>query len=120
MVDYNFYLQTYHGGAISAEEWPMAEREATATLERYKRLYTVTSPTPDAESMAVCAMAEALVFNAKAETGQGGAVSSASIGSVSVSYSGTSSVDMTASGKANRVYNAMALYLDIYRGVGRC
>lgn len=122
MVEYSFYTDTYHGGAISAEEWPSAEREASATLARYKRRYTVTAPdgAQDAEKMAVCAMAEALVFNAMAEAGQGGAVSSASIGSVSVSYSGSSSIDMTEKGKANRVYNAMSLYLDVYRGVGVC
>lgn len=122
MVEYSFYTDTYHGGAISADEWPMAEREASATLSRYKRMYTITAPENDpiAESMAVCAMAEAMAFNAKAEAGQGGAVSSASIGSVSVSYAGTSSIDMTERGKANRVYNAMVLYLDVYRGVGGC
>lgn len=122
MVEYSFYTDTYHGGSISAEEWPAAEREASATLERYKRIYTVTSPdgSQDAESMAICSMAEALAFNAKAEAGHGGAVSSASIGSVSTSYAGASSVDMTEKGKANRVYNAMVLYLDVYRGVGVC
>ena len=122
MVDYDFYTGTYHGGYITADEWPMAEREASAQLAKYKRMYTVTVPDnePDAEKMAVCAMAEAMVFDARAEAGQGGAVASASIGSVSVSYSGSSSVDMTAKGKANRVYNAMCLYLDVYRGVGRC
>lgn len=122
MVDYDFYTGIYHGGAISADEWPMAEREASAQLAKYKHMYTITAPDnePNAESMAICAMAEAMVFNARTETGQGGAVSSASIGSVSVSYSGASGVDMSAKGKANRVYNSMALYLDVYRGVGGC
>lgn len=122
MVEYSFYTETYHGGSISAEEWPAAEREAAATLARYKRRYTVTAPdgAQDAEKMAVCAMAEALVFNARAEAGQGGAVSSASIGSVSVSYAGSSSIDMTEKGKTARVYRAMELYLDVYRGVWVC
>lgn len=119
MVPYEFYLAAYRGGSISAQDWPAAEREACAVLARYKRLYTVTAP-PDivnAESMAVCAIAEALVFNAQAEAGQG-AVSSASIGSVSTSYAGASGVDMSAKAQAKRVYNACALYLDIYRGCG--
>lgn len=120
MVEYSFYTETYHGGVITAEEWPSAEREASAMLERYKRIYTVTAPAPDSESMAICAMAEALVFNAMAESGSGGPVASASIGSVSVSYAGASSADMTERGKANRVYNSCALYLDVYRGVGVC
>lgn len=118
MVEYEFYIGAYHGGSVSPEEWPAAEREASATLARYRRLYTVIAPDDDAESMAICAMAEALVFNARAESSQGGAVSSASIGSVSTSYASASAVDMTAKGKANRVYNAACLYLDIYRGVG--
>lgn len=113
MVDYQFYTDTYHGGAISETDWPAVEREASAQLEKYKRMYTVTAPDDNAESMAVCAMAEAIVYN----SGQNGAVSSASIGSVSVSY-GT--VDMTEKAKSNRVYNAAALYLDFYRGVPQC
>lgn len=119
MVDFEFYVQTYHGGTISAEEWPAVEREAYATLSKYKRRYKITIPeeTPDAESMAVCSMAEALYFNAATEAGQG-AVSSASIGSVSVSYAGSSSIDMSEKGKERRVYNAACLYLDIYRGCG--
>lgn len=122
MVPYEFYINEYHGGSISQAEWPAAEREASATLERYKRMYTITEPvgSTDAESMAICAMAEAIVFNAMAESGHGGAVASASIGSVSISYAGSSAVDMTARGKANRVYNACVLYLDVYRGVGVC
>ena len=60
MIDYDFYTGTYHGGAISAEEWPAAAREASAQLAKYRRIYTVTVPDgePDAEKMAVCAMAE--------------------------------------------------------------
>lgn len=119
MVDYEFYLTVYRGSSISMDEWAAAEREASATLARYKRIYKVTTPPDsfDAESMAVCAMAEALVFNAQAEAGMG-AVSSASIGSVSTSYAGASGVDMSAKAQAKRVYNACALYLDIYRGCG--
>lgn len=113
MVEYSFYTDTYHGGSITSEEWPAAEREASATLERYKRIYSVTAPATDADSMAVCAMAE--VITAYGEIGP--SVSSASIGSVSESYS-----TGTAGGAAQRskdVYKAACLYLDIYRGVRR-
>lgn len=109
MVDYAFYTTQYQGNSISETDWPTAEREASAQLTKYKRMYTVTAPDENSESMAVCAIAEAMVYNAG-----NGAVSSASIGSVSVSY-GT--VDMTEKTKMNRVYNAAALYLDFYRGV---
>lgn len=117
MVDYYFYTGTYHGGSISADEWPAAEQEASAQLAKYKRIYTITAPEndPDAEKMAICAMAESIVFNARAEAGQA-LISSASIGSVSVSYSGMNSVDLSERAKANRIYNACVLYLDVYRG----
>ena len=117
MVDYEFYIGAYHGGSISPEEWPSAEREAAAMLERYKRIYTVTAPMPDAESMAVCAMAETLVYYAKAEAGAVGTISSASIGSVSTSYSTASGVDHSRPRQQKDVYRAASLYLDIYRGV---
>ncbi len=120
MVAYSFYTDTYHGGSITAEEWPAAEREASATLDRYKRIYTVTEPTQDAEKMAVCAVAEVLVYQAKAESGQLGGVTSASIGSVSTSFSTTAEIYRNAQMSNNTVYKAASLYLDIYRGVGGC
>ena len=113
MVEYSFYTDTYHGGSITSEEWPAAEREASATLERYKRIYYVTAPTPEAESMAICFMAD--VIAAYGETGP--SVSSASVGSVSESYStGTAG---WAAQRSKDVYKAASLYLDIYRGVSR-
>ena len=51
--------------------------------------------------------------------GQGGPVSSASIGSVSVSYGGASGgVDLSQKGQAKELYRCASLYLDIYRGCG--
>ena len=120
MVEYEFYIGAYRGGSISPEEWPAAEREASAMLARYKRIYTVTAPadSTDAEDMAVCAMAEALVYHAKAESGVQGAIASASIGSVSTSYSTATGVDHSRPRQQKDVYRAACLYLDICRGVG--
>lgn len=117
MVDYEFYIDTYHGGSIPQEEWPAAEREAGATLAKYKRQYTVTAPadTPDAEHMAVCAMAE-VIYDRAVKMSSG--VSSAAIGSVSVSYSALSGVDYSEKQHSKNLYNAARLYLDIYRGCG--
>ena len=124
MVDYEFYAGTYLGGSISSDEWPTFEARAADQLARYKRIYTVTTPegAPDAESMAVCAMADALAYFTAAQNGAGGPVASASIGSVSVGYAGASggSVDLSAKGQAKELYRCACLYLDIYRGVGRC
>lgn len=120
MTGYDFYTGAYHGGAISAEEWPAYEERAAAHLTRYKRIYAVTAPGPDSEAMAVCAMAEALQGFDLLANGEGGPVQSASIGSVSTSYGSTmaQAVDMTPKGQARELYRCASLYLDIYRGAG--
>lgn len=121
MVNYSFYTGKYMGGSISQEEWPGYERRAAAQLARYKRIYTVTSPegVPDAEELAICAMAEALYSFDLIANGEGGPVQSASIGSVSASYGGLSgtAIDISAKGQAGELYRCACLYLDIYRGV---
>ena len=120
MVPYEFYTDTFHGGSLSAEEWPGYESRAAAQLAWYKRIYSVTAPEEDSESMAVCAMAEALYGFDLIANGEGGAVQSASIGSVSVNYgsTGTQAVDMTPKGQSKELYRCACLYLDIYRGCG--
>lgn len=115
MVDYEFYAVIYRGKLISFDDWTAAEREASAQLERYKRKYTVSEPagTVDAEKMAICAMAEAMVYHAQAENG---ALASAAIGGVSVSYASASAADHSRQRQAKDTYQAACLYLDIYRG----
>lgn len=123
MVPYEFYLSTYKGGAISADVWSQYEARAAAQLARYKRIYMVTTPedSSDAESMAVCAMAEQLQGFDLIANGEGGAIQSVSIGSVSTGYgsAGSQAVDISPKGQAQALYRAACLYLDIYRGVGR-
>lgn len=116
MVAFGFYKGTYHGGSISEEDWPVLAARAEDQLARFKRVYTVTQPHEDAESMAVCAMAEALDYFTAAQNG-GGAVSSASIGSVSTSYAGAA-VDLSPKGQEKELLRCALMYLDIYRGVG--
>ena len=123
MVEYTFYQESYHGGSIPSEqEWNGCARRAEAQLRRYKRIYTVTVPNdePDAESMAICAMAEALHSFDLIANGEGGAIQSASIGSVSTSWgsSGANAVNISPAGQAKELYRCACLYLDIYRGVG--
>ena len=118
MIDYNFYTDTYHGCSISADEWPQLEARATDQLRRYKRIYTVTAPEENAEAMAVCAMAEAMAYFIAAQNGMG-AVASASIGSVSVSYgSAANSIDISPKGQEKELLRCAKVYLDVYRGVG--
>ena len=118
MVDYEFYMTSYRGSSIPLEYWPEHEARAYAQLARYKRIYTVTAPDENAEAMAVCAMADALYSFDLIANGEGGAVSSASIGSVSVSYGsgGGNSVDISPKAQARELYRCACLYLDIYRG----
>jgi hypothetical protein len=122
MVSYAFYENTYLGGSVPEEEWPGYERRAAAQLARYKRLYTVVASSYEGESMAICAMAEALLSFDLIANGEGGVVQSTAIGSVSVSYGSTAgqAVDISAKGQAAELYSCASLYLDIYRGCGPC
>ena len=115
MVEHEFYILKYHGASISTpDEWYTYESRAAAQLARYKRIYTVSAPDENAESMAICAMADA--FYAFDSVANGGNVQSASIGSVSASYGSTPSIDISQKGQAKELYRCACLYLDIYRG----
>ena len=121
-TDYEFYRSRYNGGSIPDDEWADYETRAMAQLNRYKRIYTVAVPQdePDAEKLAVCAMADAMHNFDLIASGEGGAVQSVSIGSVSTSFGGNCSnaADVSPSGQAKELYRCACLYLDIYRGVG--
>lgn len=115
MVEHEFYILKYHGASISSpDEWYAYESRAAAQLARYKRIYTVSSPDENAESMAICAMADA--FYAFDSVANGENIQSASIGSVSASYGSTPSIDISQKGQAKELYRCACLYLDIYRG----
>ena len=118
MVDLEFYLNVYHGESIPQDNWAGYEARASAQLSRYNRIYTVKAPEENSEAFAVCAMAEALYSFDLIANGEGGAVSSASIGSVSVSYGSgvVNSVDISPKAQALELYRCACLYLDIYRG----
>lgn len=123
MVDYSFYIEHYKGCSISEADWGLFEARAAEQLNRYKRIYAVTAPDEDSEAMAVCAMADALAYFTAILNGSSGVVTSASIGSVSVSYGGSygsaaTSVDLSAKGQEKELLRCARLYLDIYRGVG--
>lgn len=118
MVDFQFYQQTYRGTSLSPEEFPIFGKRAEEQLARYKRIYAVTAPESDSEGLAVCAMADALAYFCAAQNGPGGSVSSASIGSVSVSYGSGQAVDCSPKAQERELLRCARLYLDIYRGVG--
>lgn len=115
MVKYEFYVNTYCGCSIPNQEFDFFAARASDQLNRYKRIYTVVAPEENSEAMAVCAIAEVIASIASAQSGTG-AVTSASIGSVSVSYGTAASVDLSPKGQARELYAAACRYLDIYRG----
>lgn len=117
MPDYTFYLGTYMGDSIPENDFSRLIKRAGEQLARYKRIYTVTAQEENSEDMALCAMADALAYYEAALNGAGGAVSSASIGSVSVSYAGTASAaDLSQEAQAAELFRCACMYLDIYRG----
>lgn len=118
MADYGFYMNDYRGSTISLYDWETYESRASAQLSRYKRIYTIKAPDENSEAFAVCAMAEALNSFDLIANGEGGAVQSASIGSVSVGYGsgGTNAIDISPKAQARELYRCACLYLDIYRG----
>ena len=118
MVEYGFYINSYRGSSIPAENWMEYEARAAAQLGRYKRIYTVKAPEENSEAFAVCAIAEAMYSFDLIANGEGGSVSSASIGSVSVSYgsAGSNAGDISPKAQARELYRCACLYLDIYRG----
>ena len=114
-VDYAFYTDIFLGNSIPEKEFCGIAQRACYELERFKRIYAVADAEEDAEGMAACAMAEALYMIQMAQNGTG-TVSSASIGSVSVSYGSPQSLDLSPKGQARELYRAACTYLDIYRG----
>lgn len=118
MVTFDFYTNTYRGVSIPETEWSLFEARAREQLNRYKRIYTVTAPSENAEEMAVCAMADVLAYYAAVQNGTGGAVASASVGSVSVSYAGASAIDISPKAQAKELYRCACRHLEIFRGVG--
>lgn len=115
MVGYEVYVNDYLGCSIPKSEYHFYAARAKEQLDYYKRVYTVEAPSAKAEELAVCAMADVLYAIVAAQNGTG-AVSSASIGSVSVSYGGPASLDLSRKGQARELYEAACRYLDIYRG----
>ena len=114
------YIAAYHGTAITdlafPGEWAYYSNQAIAKLEYYKRIYTVVASDEKAEKLAVCAMADALFYFANAQNGTAN-VSSASIGSVSVSYNAPKAVDLSPKAQEKELFRCASQYLEIYRGV---
>ncbi len=106
MVKYEFYVNQYLGSCIPQKVFPGVAAQAEQVLNRLKQAYRVESSGQQAESMAICAMAETLWQN------RNKGLTSASIGSVSVRY------ETDRNALRRELYDKARIYLDIYRGVG--
>ena len=106
MAKYEFYVNQYLGSAIPEKAFSGMAAQAERVLDRFKQVYRVESSGLEAESMAICAMAETLWQN------RNKGVAAANIGSVSVRY------ETDRNALRRELYEKACIYLDIYRGVG--
>ena len=110
-----FYKEVYGGSALSEAELLEAVKRADEVLQGYERKYRVRGDEV-VRKLAICAMAEAIVYFQKAQNGEGG-LRYAKVGSVSVSGKGIySQVDISAAAQEKELYRTASRYLDIYRG----
>lgn len=116
-VAYEFYAGAYHGTAVAEADWAHASQLASAHLQRVMTLATVTpyGDEDECESMAICAMAEAIQTWEDATTGAGG-VTSETIGSVHASYGSAS--DLMPGGLGTALMDAMRPWLHVCLVVG--
>lgn len=113
---YGFYRDSYRGTALGAEEFPEALTRAQEQLAAYERSYRVTGD-ENARKLALCALADAIVYFQNAQSGEGG-LRYAKVGTMSVSGKGIySAVDISPKAQERELYRITCRYLDIYRGV---
>ena len=121
-ADYAYYQGTYHGTALTEEQWPAAAREADAWIDRLTlgRLHH-GAPVDDAVRNACCAMAEVAGRYQTAAAERTPGLASATNDGYSESYAGTAA-DLAAQEQAE-LQAAADLYLPRthplrYRGCG--
>ena len=112
---YQFYVTTYGGTALSEAELREAAQRADEVLQGYERKYRVRGDEV-VRKLALCAMAEAIVYFQKAQNGEGG-LRYAKVGTMSVSGKGIySAIDISPKAQEQELYRTACRYLDIYRG----
>lgn len=117
MVEFAFYRDVYGGDSVPEGEFRAYARDASAHLERYRRIYSVTATAENSEQMALCAMIDALFYFDWARNG--GAAASVSVGSVSSSRAQSAQPDLSPAAQSRELFRCAGLYLDIYRGTER-
>lgn len=120
-MNYAFYIDTYLGNQISEEDFYRLVIRAKSKLEMYQRMYIVTYIGENGKNMAICALAEEMQKTERATDGQTAsslsALSSISIGSVSVSAREMMSAEQALNNEERRLLGALCLYALVCRGV---
>lgn len=119
-VTYGYYAETYHGTAVDEADWPGYEARARARFAMLCAQFKLVAYDGDWEgsrSNAICAMAEQLQGFDLIANG-GGAVASASIGSVSVSNAKALEMfDVTEAGQERALLGCAREYFNVFAGL---
>ena len=117
MTDYSFYTGEYGGSSIPQDAWTAMQRDACFNDTASTEIYTVTWLEPNGRDMAVCAIADAMYAFERLQA-EGGAIKSASVGSVSESWAAVNAPDTSPAAQEQEFYRCLCLYADVYRGCG--
>ena len=112
-MDYTFYSRQYRGN-LTEDEFDSMLPKARAVMDRYKRIYTVTGE-ESRENMAVCSFVD-ILYRRQRESEGSGPVASVSVGSVTTSYATASRAEREKL-TSKKLYNALCLYMYVYRGI---
>lgn len=121
-ADYEYYTDTYIGGALTEEEFAQASTRASSFLDYFTR-NKAKDYTGDELKMCCCALAEQyqIIENAQAQSMSGGELQSQTVGSWSKTYrSGTETAETAREALAGIATRYLAHTGLLYRGGGCC
>lgn len=114
-ANYTFYRETYLGDSMDETSWPFYARRAGEELDRLRGALTLTPRTDCAESMAVCAMADALYYFDAAVNQR--STTAVSIGAVSAQTSAPA-VDISPKAQQAELMRCLRRFYDVERWCG--
>lgn len=125
VADYEFYLSTFMGTALSEEEFPKCAVRADAYLNELTFGRFADDSLPDkvkeAVKMAECAVAEQYQVAEKAETAGAGVISSETVGEHSRSFRSGEEIQRQTDAKISRTAQRYLGWTGLlYRGVPLC
>lgn len=121
-ADYEYYKNTYIGGALTEDEFARASTRASSFLDYFTR-NKAKDYTGDELKMCCCALAEQyqIIENAQAQSMSGGELQSQTVGAWSKTYrSGTETAEAAREALAGIATRYLAHTGLLYRGGGCC